>query len=50
MKKTGPKIWNCFRRVFVFLGRELETYEGSYLSVQALSLAILGRGRSKETT
>lgn len=49
-KKTDPKIWICFRRVFVVLGRELETCAGSYLNVQVLSLAILGRGRSKENT
>lgn len=47
-EKIGPKIWNCFRRVFVFLGRELETCEGSCLSVQTLSFGILGSGRSEE--
>lgn len=26
-EKTGAKIWNCFRTVFVFLGRELETWK-----------------------
>lgn len=49
-EKTDPKIWICFGRAFVVLGRELETCAGSYPSVLALYLTILGRSRSKEST
>lgn len=49
-EKTDPKVWICFGRAFVVLGRELETCAGSYLSVLALCLAILGRGRSEGNT